>query len=188
LPAHPGEAGNVCRFDPQGLALAGGRAYWEQLYASQNTTDATLASASVHDRKLRGLGYEEVATVTPSGAGLQPPGSDGTHVYFWSSTEPDFVGPVVRFHGLKRTRLPGPIPPPAALAAGGGRFMRAIHEYDEASSPAWSPDGTENMAAMVRGHREHWPSRVCSPQSRVPAGHLASPRVAAQAPVSVLLQ
>jgi WD40 repeat protein len=141
LPRTPGATGDIS-MDPRGLALLGGRAYWEQTYTSANTTDASLATASIQDPRLRGIGYEEIAN--PSSYSLQPPVSDGRGVYFWSGREDDFFGPVIRFEGLSRSRVTGRLPTPAALAAGGGRFAVAVRDRDDAAgSPAWSPDGKQ---------------------------------------------
>jgi TolB protein len=127
---------------PQGLALVGDRAYWEQTGGTNNTVDAALVTAAVHDRRQRGIGSEEVAADSPQDT-LQPVVSDGTNAYFWSSSDPDFFGPIVRFEGLTRKRIGRGIEAPAALAAGGGRLARAVHVYDYAGSPAWSPDGKQ---------------------------------------------
>jgi hypothetical protein len=171
LPAVPGATNNVS-MDPQGLALAGGRAYWEQTYASLSTTDASLATASIHDRRLRGIAYQEIGN-PPGGDSLQPPVSDGASVYFWSGTEPDFTGPIVRFDGLKPRRVTGPLPAPAALVAGGGRFAVASRGYDDAGSPAWSPNGRQ--IAYVRHGTALWlvnadgsASHEIAPQGRDP--------------------
>jgi len=80
LPATPAAIESVLA-DPRGLALDGGRAYWEQVYSTFSTTDAPLATASVRDRRLRGIGYQEIGN-PPAGDSLQPPVSDGTSVYF----------------------------------------------------------------------------------------------------------
>jgi hypothetical protein len=148
LAASLGPACSWGGYDPLGLALAGGRAYWEQIDISNNTFGAELASASVRDRKLRGLGSQEVdrwrtSDQLPSDQ-LLPPVSDGSSVYFWSSTEPDFVGPILSFRGRRRAQfIRSPSDAPDAVAAGGGRFARAIRVYDNASSPAWAPDGNQ---------------------------------------------
>jgi Tol biopolymer transport system component len=124
---------------PRGLAVAGDRAYWEQIGATQNTTDADLVTASIRHRKQLQLASEESTGDIP----LLPPVGDGTNVYFWSSSDPDFVGPVARYDSLKRRRVTTGIGDPAALAAGGGRFARAVHTHDNAGAPVWSPDGKQ---------------------------------------------
>src|SRR5437764_1156129 len=60
LPAQPGSAGPWFSLDLEGLALSGGRAFWGQTYVSNNTLDMQLATASVGDRRLRGVCCEEV--------------------------------------------------------------------------------------------------------------------------------
>jgi Tol biopolymer transport system component len=134
---------------PWRLALAGGRVYWELSTASDYGSKGgdTLWSASVTGDMQRRYLAEENAAVPRE----QPPVSDGEHIYFWSSTAHGSLGQIVRFQGLKRRTLTRRILSPAALAAGGGRFARATfpRKRDNASWPAWSPDGKE--IAYVRG-------------------------------------
>jgi TolB protein len=137
---------------PQGLALVGDRAYWEQTGGTNNTANAKVVTAAVHDRRQRFIGSEAVAADFTQDA-LQPVASDGTNAYFWSSN-PDFFGQIVRFEGLTRKRIGRGIEAPAALAAGAGRVARAVHVYDYAGSPAWSPDGKQ--IAFVRNGRGIW--------------------------------
>jgi TolB protein len=152
LPVHP--EGFGCAFSPpQGLALAGDRAYWQQTCWTQNTLDADLVSASVQDRKVRGLGYGSEAISRPQSDPLLSPVSDGTHVYSWTGLDDDYLGSIVRTEGLSKARVSGPVPPPAALAAGGGRFALALG-HQGPDQLAWSPDG--KWIAYSRGERELW--------------------------------
>src|SRR5439155_15903003 len=126
--------------------------------------------ASVGDRRLRGVCCEEVDRSMPLDR-LLPPIGDGTNVYFWEGAEDDFLGPIVRLQGLKRRRVTGRLRAPAALAAGGGRFAVASRAYDEAGSPAWSPDG--QRIAYARHDKELWLVNAdgIAPHQIAPEGH-----------------
>jgi TolB protein len=149
LPAPDG--GGCADLLPQGLALAGDRAYWQQTCATQNTLEADLVSASVRDRKPGYVAFETISR--PQTDPLLAPVSDGTRVYSWTGADPDYVGPIARIEGLSEARVGGPVPPPAALAAGGGRFALAFG-YEVPDQLAWSPDG--NWIAYSRGESELW--------------------------------
>jgi hypothetical protein len=119
-------------------------------FLSHEGATYALVSSSLHDGKLRRLGGEEIGSQSVP----QPPVSDGKRAYFWSSSP---GGGIVRFDGLKHQRFSGPIPLPAALAAGEGRFARVDYprQRDEARSPAWSPDGKE-IAYVRHSPRQLW--------------------------------
>jgi dipeptidyl aminopeptidase/acylaminoacyl peptidase len=154
LPAHPDGFG--CAFeDPQGLAVAGDRAYWQQTCSTQNTIDADVVTASVRDQKLRYVGNEAISR--PQVDPLLTPVSDGTYAYTWTGEDPDYVGPIARIAGTKERSFGGPVSVPAALAAGGGRFALAFgHEGPD--ELAWSPDG--KWIAFSRAEDELWLMRA----------------------------
>jgi TolB protein len=93
------------------------------------------------------------AISSPETDPLLPPVSDGTRVYSWTGADPDFVGPIARIEGLSEARIGGAVSPPAALAAGGGRFALALGS-EVPDQLAWSPDG--NWIAYSRGESELW--------------------------------
>lgn len=72
LPAHPGSAGSWISMGLDGLALSGGRAFWGQTYQSFNTLDAQLASASVGDRRLRGVCKRKMCSRPASSSSCSP--------------------------------------------------------------------------------------------------------------------
>jgi hypothetical protein len=141
-----------------GLTLAGSRMYALMTTDQQGFEIDTLYTASLDDRKQHALGAEVTAGV-PIGAGAVlpfAPVSDGRRVYSWLSVlypshlcvlcgDGTNTGPVVRFNGERGRRLGKSRVPPDLLAAGGGRFARAAFPSpaDDASAPAWSPDGKE---------------------------------------------
>lgn len=126
----PGPVGGFCDLGP--LALAGSRAYWIR-------DQSGLSSASVRDEKWHKLTGEDFGS---------PLVSDGRGVYVFAGGT---VGQIVRVQGLRRRRFSARIPMPAEVAAGGGRLARATfsRHHDNASWPAWSPNGKE--IAYVRG-------------------------------------
>jgi TolB protein len=158
----PGRPLSACIDGFWGLTLAGSRAYALMTTVQASTQTDTLFTASLDDRKARSLGAQDTPNGGPVavGAGAQgpfAPVSDGRHVYSWLTYQlPPHIctncgDAIVRFQGLRRRRLDKSMAPPALLAAGGGRFARAAFASpsDDASSPAWSPDGKE--IAYTRG-------------------------------------
>jgi dipeptidyl aminopeptidase/acylaminoacyl peptidase len=135
----------------------------------ESETDA-LVSSSLRDEKLRTLGGEEIGS--QSYVFPEPPVSDGKRAYFWS-TSPDHA--IVSFDGVKPERFSGSIPIPAVFAAGGGRFARADYprQRDEATVPAWSPDGHE--IAYNRRGSELWLIDVNGTDRRLIAAHGTAP-------------
>jgi TolB protein len=139
-----------------GLTLAGNRAYALMTTVQASIQTDTLFTASLDDRKARSLGAQDTPNGGPVavGAGAQgpfAPVSDGRHVYSWLTYQlPPHIctncgDAIVRFQGRRRRRLDRSVAPPDLLAAGGARFAWAAFASpsDDASSPAWSPDGKE---------------------------------------------
>ncbi len=133
--------GAPCDGYPGALILAGSRAYWLGVGATNLQDYAVLLTASLREPTIRQISFQSVSN--DGSEDLVPPVSDGRSAYFWSSPEDLTPGPLLRFDGLRRKRLTGTIERLQVLAAARGRYALApaLQTYDCAQEPAWSPDG-----------------------------------------------
>lgn len=141
--------------DPASLVLAGDRAYWDEQGGSNLTEYAVLMTASMRDRRVRQIGYQSIPS--EGFQRLVPVASDGRSAYFWTSPQDATPGPLVRFDGLRRTKVTATISRLNALGAGHGSyaFALAIPRYDCAQEPDWAPDSSE-MIAFSSGNGSMW--------------------------------